>query len=156
MINSLLSKFALLLFLSFLMAFTQSYGQKTVLNANFNTSQGTDYTTTTGAIGGSIWNVSRSGTDFGAKIDGGLLTLTNDATTTTTNSNGWVSALTSTANIPDYNPILSQNPGIVSWTFNMRHAGTVSGFNNGHMALLLFSLEQSVLIIRQEKDMQYS
>ena len=93
--------------------------QETVFNEDFSTTQSSTYTTS-GAIGSSIWTVARSGQDFGARISGGLLTLTNDATSAS-NLTGWVSATTSTSNFDDtYNPILSQNAGIVSWTFNMR------------------------------------
>ena len=93
--------------------------QQTVFTENFSTSSGSSFTTN-GAIGSSLWNVTRSGNDFGAKIDGGILSLTNDVGSTA-NSKGWVLASTSTSNfLPSYNSVLSQNPGIVSWTFNMR------------------------------------
>ncbi len=52
------------------------------------------------------------------------MTLTNDVGSIG-NVKGWVLASTSTSNfLPAYNPILSQNPGIVSWTFNMRQIRT--------------------------------
>lgn len=97
--------------------------QTTVLNENFNTSQGTSFTTS-GPIGGpsSIWNVTRSVSgDFGAKIDGGLLTLTNDASSAG-RQNGWVLASIMTSSLaPNYKSTLNQNVGIVSWSFNMRN-----------------------------------
>lgn len=105
----------------FLIALTTTFGhaQQVVFDDDFSTTQSTTYTTS-GNIGSSIWSVARSGQDFGARISGGLLTLTNDATSAS-NLTGWVSATTSTSNFDDtYNPILSQNAGIVSWTFNMR------------------------------------
>ena len=100
--------------------------QETVFSENFNaptTPQSPAYTTN-GQIGASNWTVTRSGNDFGAKIDQGFLTLTNDVGSIG-NIKGWVLASTSTSNfLPAYNPILSQNPGIVSWSFNMRQLRT--------------------------------
>lgn len=100
--------------------------QQTVFTEDFNapgTPQNSIFTTS-GQIGTSRWTVSRSGNDFGAKIDGGILTLTNDVGGAG-NVKGWVLASTPTSNfLPSYNPILSQNPGIVSWTFNMRQLRT--------------------------------
>lgn len=100
--------------------------QQTVFTENFNTPgtpQNSSFTTD-GPIGTSRWTVGRSGNDFGAKIDQGFLTLTNDVGSTG-NVKGWVLASTSTTNfLPAYNPILSQNAGIVSWSFNMRQLRT--------------------------------
>lgn len=134
MIRSLLSKFALLFCLSFIMIFTESYAQQTVFTETFNapgTPQNSAFTTS-GQIGTSNWTVTRSGNDFGAKIDQGFLTLTNDVGSIG-NVKGWVLASTSTSNfLPAYNPILSQNPGIVSWNFNMRQLRTnPSGLTDG-------------------------
>ena len=108
--------------------------QQTVFTETFNT-PGTPQSstfTTSGPIGTSLWTVTRSGNDFGAKIDQGFLTLTNDVGSTG-NVKGWVLASTSTSNfLPAYNPILSQNPGIVSWTFNMRQLrGNPAGLTDG-------------------------
>ncbi|WP_318642685.1 T9SS sorting signal type C domain-containing protein [Flavobacterium ardleyense] len=123
MIKSLLSKFALLFCLSFIMTLTESYAQQTVFTETFSTAQSSAYTTN-GAIGTSNWTVARSGQDFGARISGGILTLTNDATSAG-NPTGWISATTNVSNFDNaYNPILSQNAGIVSWTFNMRQIRT--------------------------------
>ena len=117
MIQSFHTRFLILVI--FLLTSYQMKAQQTVFTEDFTTPQGTTYTTS-GTIGSSRWTVARSGQDFGARISGGLLTLTNDATSAS-NPGGWVSATTSTSNFDDtYNPILSQNAGIVSWTFNMR------------------------------------
>ena len=127
MIKSLHSKIVLFLCLVFIVTSGEVHAQKTVFSDNFNTSQGTIFSTT-GKIGTSPWTVTRSGSDFGAKIDGGLLTLTNDATPTN-NSRGWVFANVPTDSFgSDYKPVLNQNAGIVSWSFNMRN---LRGGNNG-------------------------
>lgn len=68
-----------------------AHGQvTTVFSDAFTTSQGATYTTS-GQIGTSPWSVTRSGADWGAQIDGGILNLTNDASAAT-NANGWVYA----------------------------------------------------------------
>ena len=108
--------------------------QRNVFTENFNAPGVTQSSawTTAGPIGNSRWNVTRSGNDFGGKIEGGMLTLSNDVSSAG-NSNGWVLATTSTSNFaPGYNPILNQNAGIVSWNFNMRQSrGNPSGLTNG-------------------------
>jgi hypothetical protein len=95
--------------------------QTTVFSDNFNTSQGSTFTTS-GSIGTSVWSVTRitSSNDYGARIDNNQLELTNDASTAS-NAAGWVFVSTSTTgfNSP-YNPTLSSNTGVVTWTFNMR------------------------------------
>lgn len=107
--------FALVLFAS------TAQAQTTVFSDDFTTSAGTTFTTATGPIGSSpSWSFSRSGSDFGARINGGNLTLTNDAGGTA-NNYGWGMASTNTANFAaPYSTTLSSNPGQVSWSFNMR------------------------------------
>jgi hypothetical protein len=108
--------------------------QVSVFNDDFSTSAGTPYTTATGPIGTSTkWSLSRSGADFGAKIDGGLLTLINDASGTA-NTSGWVMAAANTATFASpYNTTLAANPGMVTWTFNMRQIRTnPRGFQSGY------------------------
>ncbi|HEX9979608.1 MAG TPA: T9SS sorting signal type C domain-containing protein [Flavobacterium sp.] len=108
--------------------------QTTVFNDDFSTSAGTAYTTATGAIGTSAaWNFSRSGSDFGARINTGNLTLTNDAGGTANNS-GWTLAYTGTSSFTTpYNPILGSNPGALTWSFNMRQIRTnPRGFSSGY------------------------
>lgn len=97
MIKSLLSKFILVL--CFALSFTTSkmLAQQTVFTETFSTPSGSAFTTF-GTVGDSQWLVARSGIDYGAKIGGGVLTLTNDATSAA-NSNGWILASTSTSNM---------------------------------------------------------
>ncbi|WP_193810748.1 T9SS type A sorting domain-containing protein [Kaistella flava (ex Peng et al. 2021)] len=122
MIKSFLTNCVLFFCLSFIFTRSKVNAQQTVFTETFNT-PGTPQSpnfTTTGPIGTSKWAVTRSGGDMGAKIDGGMLTLTNDATSAA-NAPGWVMASTSTSNFNSlYKSILSQNVGVVSWTFNMR------------------------------------
>ncbi len=124
MIKSFFSAFVY--FITLFFAFIPVNAQQNVFSENFNapgTPQNSGFTQS-GPIGTSRWTVTRSGQDFGARINDGLLTLTNDATSSS-NPSGWVSATTSTSNFEaTYNPILSQNAGIVSWTFNMRQIRT--------------------------------
>lgn len=107
--------FALMLFAA------AAHAQTTVFNDDFTTSAGTIFSTATGPIGTSpTWSFARSGTDFGARINGGNLTLTNDAGGTA-NNYGWGIASTNTANFAaPYSTTLASNPGTVTWSFNMR------------------------------------
>lgn len=102
--------------------------QTTVFNDEFTTSAGTSFTTATGPIGTSpVWNLSRSGTDYGGRINGGNLTLTNDAGGSA-NNNGWGLASANTANFTSpYSSTLASNPGTVTWSFNMRQINTNPG-----------------------------
>ncbi len=114
--------------------FTGNAQSTTVFNDDFTTSAGTSFTTTAGAVGTSIkWNMSRSGADFGARITSGSMSLSNDASSAG-NVNGWALASTSTAAfITPYNTTLSSNPGMVTWTFNMRQPqANPSGFASGN------------------------
>lgn len=115
----------LFVFLIFVMS---ASAQTTVFNDDFTTSAGTTFSTATGPIGTSpTWSLSRSGTDFGARINGGNLTLTNDAGGSA-NNYGWAIASTSTANFAaPFSNILSSNPGTVTWSFNMRQIRTNPG-----------------------------
>ncbi|WP_309641136.1 fibronectin type III domain-containing protein [Flavobacterium sp.] len=106
----------------------------TVFSTDFTTSAGTTYTTAAGAIGTSAnWSLARSGADFGARITSGSMSLTNDASSAG-NPNGWALASTSTAAFATpYNTTLSSNPGMVTWTFNMRQQqANPSGFASGN------------------------
>lgn len=111
-----------------------SFGQQvTVYNNDFSTSAGTSYSTTNGLIGTSTsWNLLSSGTDMGARIYNGYLDLTNDATGAN-NSAGWVLGYTLNAGATPYSSTLINNPGLVTWTFNMRQSTTnPSGLNNNN------------------------
>jgi hypothetical protein len=123
-----------LLFFSLLFLINLSFGQTTVFSDTFTASAGTAYTTATGAVGSSpAWSQTISGTDFGTKIDAGLLNLTNNATAAY-NNYGWVLASTSTtAFAAPYSTALVSNPGKITWTFNMRQSGSnPSGFSLGN------------------------
>lgn len=111
----------LLLLSTLLFATTLStFAQTVAFSSDFTTSAGTTYTTANGPIGtNTTWSLLRSGTDFGAMINSGVLTLTNDATGSY-NSAGWVLAYSNNAVAAPYNAILANNPGQVTWTFNMR------------------------------------
>ncbi len=109
------------------------FGQTTVFSDDFATSAGINYTTASGAIGTSPnWNHNRGGVDFGAKIDGGVLTLSNNASGAA-NVTGWNTAFASTSDFTaPYSSTLASNPGVVTWTFNMRQPqSNPSGFANG-------------------------
>ncbi len=108
--------------------------QTTVFSDDFSFSEGNGYTSSTGFIGTSTkWRNIRSGADFGSSISSNRLTLTNDIGTQA-NSVGWVLAYTNTDEFASpYSTSLSANPGIVTWTFNMRQSkANPSGFaSNG-------------------------
>ena len=105
-------------------------GQAIVFNDDFAASTGSGYTTTPGAIGSSpVWTMSRSGADWGASIQSGMLMLTDDASGAA-NQDGWVLASASTASFPaPFSTTLASNPGLVTWNFNMRQSrNNPSGF----------------------------
>ena len=131
MLKSLHPKVALFLCLIFFIIAAPLNAQTTVLDQNFNNSSTANFTTS-GSIPGSIWKVTRSGANFGAKIDQGLLTLTNTASSAA-NYSGWVLVSTPTSNFgSSYKNTLDQNAGIVSWTFNMKQSrSNPNGFKNG-------------------------
>ncbi|MCU0421457.1 MAG: YDG domain-containing protein [Bacteroidia bacterium] len=124
-----------------------SVGQTTLFSDNFSTSRGTTYTTTVGAIGSDAnWLISRSGSDMGARIDGGILDLTNDASATS-NANGWVFGYRDINSLSGWNTTLSSNTGTVSWEFNMRQIRTdPAGFGAGSygVAFVLASTNTTV------------
>jgi hypothetical protein len=111
-----------------------SQSTATVFSDDFTASTGTGYTSAAGFVGTStVWSHSRSGTDFGARINGGIATLSNDASAAA-NVNGWNMISTSTASFTTpYSTTLSSNPGVVTWTFNMRQQrANPSGFASGN------------------------
>lgn len=106
-------------------AYHLSVGQTTtVFNDDFSSPANTVYTVTNGLITDSpTWTMTRSGADFGAGILNRLI-LTNDGTNGS-NSNGWVLGSTSSSNfLSPYTSTLVNNPGPVTWTFNMRQIRT--------------------------------
>jgi len=115
-------------FLAMILFSTAASAQTAVFSDDFTTSAGTTFTTATGPIGTSTtWNFARSGSDFGARINTGTLTLTNDAGGTAQNY-GWTLASTNAVNFAaPYSTTLASNAGMVTWTFNMRQARTNPG-----------------------------
>jgi len=116
--------------------------QTTVFNDDFTVAQGTVYTTAAGPIGTSdVWRNVRSGTDFGSGIANSHLSLTND-TGASANYGGWVMGYANTSGFAaPYSPAISANPGIVTWTFNMRQSSTnPSGFaSSGYGAAFILA-----------------
>lgn len=110
-----------------------SQSTATVFSADFTASAGTGYTSASGFVGTStVWSHSSSGTDFGARINGGTASLSNDASAAA-NVNGWNMISTSTASFTTpYSTTLGSNPGMVTWTFNMRQQrANPGGFTSG-------------------------
>lgn len=90
--------------------------------------------TTGGALGAGAWGVTASGADWGARRNASpaQLELTNDAGAAA-NASGWVLASAATASFGSpYNPVPGSNPGLVTWTFNMRQPrADPAGFSSG-------------------------
>jgi hypothetical protein len=101
---------------------TGAQAQTIVYNDNFSVSQGATYTTS-GNIGTSSWTVARSGDDWGARIDGGVMTLNNDVGATA-NANGWVYAYQTLTSIGSFDTTFANSGGPMSWTFNMQQLRT--------------------------------
>ncbi len=98
---------------------SHNYGQINVHHSDFNVSQGETFTTS-GFIGGSPWQVNRSGADWGARIHNDILELTNTAGFDP-NAIGWVYTHLETDDFyPPYNKVLVNNGGTLTWYFNMR------------------------------------
>jgi hypothetical protein len=132
---TLLNAMRRFIYLPLLLALSWSAGaQTTVFSADFTTSQGTQYTTTNGPIGGNTtWSLLRSGTDFGGGINAGILSLINDSTGAF-NSSGWAMNYTNAAAFgAPYSTTLNNNAGPITWTFNMRQVRTdPSGLAQGY------------------------
>ncbi|WP_294820295.1 hypothetical protein [uncultured Flavobacterium sp.] len=96
--------------------------QTVAFSSDFSTSAGSSYTTINGPIGSSpTWSLLRSGIDFGARINSGNLTLSNDASGVV-GLTGFALAYANNAVGSPYTPVLQSNPGQVTWTFNMRQS----------------------------------
>jgi hypothetical protein len=125
-----------------------SLAQTTVYSDNFSTSQGATYTTS-GAIGSSSWTVTRSGDDWGARIDGGVMTLNNDIGATV-NSNGWVYSYQTLANTGDFSTVFSNSAGKMTWTFNMQQIrANPAGFSAGSYGVAYIIGASSSLVATQ-------
>ena len=122
-LNSLLSPAWLGLLALTVLAAT-GWGQTTIFSDNFGTSRGSNYSTSAGAIGtDSNWLLTRSGADWGARINGGILDLSNDASGTA-NANGWIFGYRDINALAGWNTTLSSNTGTITWEFNMRQTRT--------------------------------
>ena len=111
--------------------------QVTVFSDDFSTNTSVDWTTS-GAINGSSWSVLRSGADFGGRRNTSpqQLEFTNDVGATT-NASGWVFGMTPTTSFSSpYNTVLSENCGLITWTFNMRQIrDDPSGYDGANYGL---------------------
>lgn len=104
---------------------SQSWGQTTLFNDNFNTNNSATFSTT-GAIGTyPNWSVTRSDNDWGARVNSNILELSNDASATS-NSNGWAFGYRDVNALAGWNTILSSNTGTITSFF---HKPAVSGSN---------------------------
>ena len=138
------TKFGLIIFL-----FSHiNFGQTTVFSDDFSTNTSTNWTTS-GVIGSSVWSVTRSGDDWGARRNTSpqQLELTNDVSATA-NVNGWVFANVSTSSFSSpYNTALNLNNRIITWQFNMRQIRTdPAGFTGSSygVAFILAGSSQNV------------
>jgi hypothetical protein len=123
-------------------------GQTIVYSDDFSVSQGASYTTS-GAIGTSPWSVARSGDDWGARIDGGVMTLNNDATAAA-QANGWVYAHRQLSDSGPFNTIFSSSVGTMTWSFNMQQARTnPAGFSPGSYGVAYVIGTSSTLVATQ-------
>lgn len=123
--------------------------QTTVYLDDFSTNTSTTYTTS-GLIGASDWSVQRSGDDWGARRNVTLLEqleLTNNASGNA-NVDGWIFANIATSSFASpYNTALNLNPGIITWTFNMRQIRTnPSGFASGNYGIAFILAGSSVTV----------
>jgi len=119
------------LILVFLISSSFVCAQTTLFNDNFNTNNSATFSTT-GAIGTyPNWSVSRSGNDWGARVNSNRLELSNDASATG-NSNGWAFGYRDINALAGWNTTLSSNTGTITWEFNMRQIRTdPAGFGAG-------------------------
>lgn len=107
-------------------------GQYTIFFDDFSNNT-SDTWTTSGQIGSSSWYVNRSGDDWGARISTSQrLELTNDASGSA-NADGWVFAYINLSSLSSpFTSTISNNPGLVTWTFNMRQIrDNPAGFSSG-------------------------
>jgi hypothetical protein len=114
--------------------------QQLIFRDLFNTSRGTIYTNVPGVIGNdTLWQLNRSGADWGVKIDAGRMEVTNDAGALN-NLSGWAFAYVDNTVLPSWQSTLANNTEVISWTLNMRQPrNDPSGFtiNNYGAAFIL-------------------
>lgn len=123
-------------------------GQTIVYSDNFQESQGAGYTTS-GNIGSSPWTITRSGDDWGGRIDGGMMTLNNDATEAG-QLNGWVYSSRQLSDTGDFRTVFSTSGGEMTWTFNMQQArANPAGFSSGSYGVAYVIGASSTLVATQ-------
>lgn len=122
------------IFLLFVLSFGWRSGISQVVVFSDDFTDSTDPAwTTTGNLGGSAWDVFRSGIDWGSRRNDSptQLEFTNDVGADP-NANGYSFAGTSCADFPTPYVTILDNGGIITWTFNMRQIRTdPSGFDSG-------------------------
>lgn len=91
----------------------------TVVSDDFSVLQNSGAYVTSGPIGLSSWNATRSGDDWGARIDGNVLELSNDASRSG-NTNGWIFAGLTLSDSGGFDTTLANSAGEVTWSFNMQ------------------------------------
>ncbi len=107
----------LLITLLFVALSTFAFGDTTVFSETF-TEANSSYASTV-QIGTTALTANVSGVDFGCRVNGNLLEVSNDASTTA-NVQGWGLAYNTSAPSSPYTTTLSSNTGAVTWSFNMR------------------------------------
>ena len=111
--------------------------QHLLFRERFSNSQSNTYSVSGGFIGSSTtWSMIGSGTDWGSRISGGFMEITNDASTAT-NMSGWTFTCFDNSKLAaPWTSSLINNTGIISWTFNMRQSRTdPSGFAIGNYGI---------------------
>jgi hypothetical protein len=130
------------------MAISTSSSQTIVYSDDFSSSQGSAYTSS-GQIGTSGWSVTRSGDDWGARIDLGVMTLNNDISASA-GANGWVYSSIPMSSTGDFNTSFSSSGGLMSWTFNMQQVRTSpAGFSSGSYGVAYVVGATSTLVATQ-------
>jgi hypothetical protein len=126
-------------------ALSSAHSLAVVYDDNFDISQGAGYTTS-GNIGTSEWQVQRSGDDWGARIDSGVMLL-NNTISATPNLNGWVYSFRELNPSGDFSTMFNESAGLMTWTLNMQQIRTnPAGFSSGSygVAYILGSSSSSV------------
>lgn len=120
----------------------------TVFEDDFSVLENSGNYVTGGLIGASSWNVTRSGADWGARIDGNVLELSNDAGGTgTANADGWAFAGQTLSDSGGFDTTLGNSAGVVTWSFNLRQIrSSPAGFgaNSYGVAFVLGSSTDNV------------
>jgi hypothetical protein len=131
---TMLDRFILTLLICFLLLI-HGKAQTIIFSDDFTSpASSATFSTVSPVATGSAWKISRTGADWGARINAGVLELTNDASSTTTNVAGnifgYVQSTTDYTGTT-FQSNLGNNTGPVEWTFNMQQIRTApSGFSS--------------------------